>query len=285
MKTQMNQKIESVKTGWYVWFFPAIALAFCGWLYMKYRNERGPTIRISFEDASSLQAEKTRVRFRGVTIGTIKNLEVADDNKDVIATVLLTRDAERFAVEGTKFWIVSPKVNFQGVSGLETIFAGTYIAAHPGKPDGQFKDEFKGQMTSEVNEPLESTTTYFLETSNAESITTGDSVTFRGIPVGAVTKVTLSKTAQQALIQINIQNRYVKLVRTNTVFWRKVGVQAKLGLFNSEIKMNSLDAVLHGGIDFFTPDAVGEIAKAQSHFAFNQTPPKDYQKWNPKLEF
>jgi paraquat-inducible protein B len=285
MKTQINQKIQSVKTNWYVWIFPVIALLFCGWLLFKYLHERGPMIQIHFEDASSLQAEKTKVRFRGVPIGTVKSLSISDDNKEVIANISLNKDAEQFAVEGSKFWVVSPKVNIQGISGLETIFEGTYIAVQPGKPDAEFKDDFKGLLSSETSESVENTTAYFLETSNAESMTVGDSVTFRGIPVGTITKVTLAKTSQQAHIQINIHNRYVKLIRTNTVFWRKIGIQANLGLFNSEIKMNSLDSILHGGIDFFTPDDAGPIAKGLSHFPLSQAPPKDYQKWNPKLEF
>lgn len=284
MKNQVEQKINSIRSNWYVWIFPIIALVFCGYLYINYRNQSGPTIKILFDDASSIQAEKTRVRYRGVTIGVVKKISLSEDSKEAIAYIALTREAEGFAVEGTKFWIVSPKVNFQGVSGLETLFEGTYIAAHPGKENGEEKTEFKGQLTSDSNESVENTTSYFLETANAESVSTGDSITFRGIPVGIVSKVTLSKTAQLAVVQINIQNRYTKLIRTNTAFWRKVGIQANLGLFNSEIKMNSLDSILHGGVEFFTPDAAGEIAKSQSRFTLYTTAPKDYQKWNPKLD-
>lgn len=280
----MQNQADS-KYGWYVWIFPAIALAFCLWLFIKYRSERGPLIKINFDDASSLQAEKTRVRFRGVTIGIVKDIEITEDNKDVVVYVALNKNAEHFAVEGTKFWVVSPKVNFQGVTGLETFFAGSYIAVQPGKPGGEYKEEFNGQMNAETFEPIENTTNYILETPNAESVSIGDTVTFRGLPIGSVTKVSLSKTAQLVFVQINIQNRYVKLIRTNTMFWRKAGIQANLGLFKSEIKMNSLDTVLHGGVELFTPDPANEIAKASSHFALNTAPPKDYQKWNPKLEF
>jgi paraquat-inducible protein B len=84
-------------------------------------------------------------------------------------------------------------------------------------------------------------------------------------------------------VQINIENKYGRLIRTNTVFWRKVAVQAKLGLFNSELKINSLDSILHGGIDFSTPEPVGPIAKARTRFGLEQAPPKDSSNWNPIL--
>ena len=278
-----NEKIAALKQGWYVWLFPLIAVLISGWLFSGYLKEQGSTIKINFEDASSIQIERTRVRFHGVTIGKVKRISISEDNKGAVVYVTLQRDAEHFAVEGTKFWVVSPKVGFQGVSGLETLFQGTYIAAQPGPPEGESKEEFKG-LLSDSSESLDNTVIYFLETSTVESISVGDSVTFRGLIIGSVTNVSLSKTAQSALVQINVHNKYVKLIRTNTVFWRKVGIQANLGLFSSVVKMNSLDSILHGGIEFFTPDAAGAVAKSHTKFNLIAGPPKGWEKWNPKLE-
>jgi paraquat-inducible protein B len=278
------RKLQNLRSAWYVWLFPSFAVMICIWLFFDYVDQKGPVIQIRFDDGSSLQPEKTRVRFRGVTIGMVKKVSVSDDDKEVIAEVSLQKEATHFATEGSKFWVVMPKVNFQGISGLETIFEGTYIAALPGKKGGSLQHDFRGKLTSESNESLEDTVAYYLETGNVDSINAGDSVTFRGLKVGSVTKVTLTKSAQTAVVQINVQNKYAKLIRSNTVFWRKLGVQANLGLFKSEVKINSLDSLLRGGIDFFTPDQVGEIAKAQSKFVLNQEPPKDWNKWNPKLD-
>ena len=285
MTNRLNEKINSLKSSWYVWIFPLVALILSGWLLTNYFKEKGPRIQISFEDGSSIQAEKTRVRFRGVSVGVVKKVSISEDTKQVIAEVLLQKDAENLAVEGSQFWVVMPKVGFQGVSGLETLFEGTYIAVQPGKPDAEPKDEFKGKLGSESNESLEETTAYTLETETLESVTIGDSLTFRGVAIGTVTKTNLSKNSQTVLLQVNIKNRYVKLIRTNTVFWRKVGVQAKLGLFNSELKISSLDALLHGGVELFTPDAAGPIAKPMTKFPLNAGAPKGSEKWNPKLEF
>lgn len=285
MPKNVEQKIEKLKSGWYIWLFPVFAVGLSMWLLYDYYQSRGPTIQIHFSDASSIQAEKTKVRFRGVNIGTIKEISISDDNKEVVAHVSLNRTAKQFAVEGSKFWVVMPQVDFGGVSGLETLFAGTYISASPGNPEGEPKHVFKGHLGGESVEAIEDTVSYVLETNNVESVSEGDSVTFRGMKVGTVTKVNLSKTAQTALVQINLPAKYARLVRVNTVFWRKVGIQAKLGLFNSEVKINSLDTLMRGGIDFFTPDNVGEMAKGQAKFVLNAAPPKGYEKWNPVLEF
>lgn len=280
-----NKKISTLKSSWYVWIFPLFALALCAWLLISHLREQGPKIQILFEDGSSLQPEKTRVRFRGVTIGMVKSVEISKDGKKVIAHTQLNKSSAHFATQGSRFWIVTPQVTFQGVSGLETLVEGSYIAVQPGPEGAEEQLEFNGKVGSESTDPLEDTVSYMLEAKNVESVNVGDSVTFRGLKIGSVTRVDLAKTSQTVLVRINIENKYVKVIRTNTVFWRKVAVRANLGLFNSEVKINSLDSILRGGIDMFTPDEAGPIAKAQTKFVLSENPPKGWEKWNPKLEF
>ena len=285
MAKTVNQKVRSAASRWYIWIFPLFAVSICGWLLREYMKEKGPTIQIRFDDASNIQAEKTKIKYRGVIIGTVKKVTLTEDSKDVIAFVTLQKDAVQFAVEGSKFWVVAPKVNLTGISGLETLTTGTYITVVPGNPDGAYKDDFKGIEGATASDSMESSVHFTLESPNLESVSTGDSVTFRGLSLGTVSKISLSKTAQMGIVQLQIQSRYAKLIRTNTIFWRKVGIQAKLGLFGSEIKVNSMESILHGGIELFTPDPPGEVAKPHAKFSLVPAPPKDYEKWNPVLEW
>jgi paraquat-inducible protein B len=283
MTNPLSRSAKSIYSHWYLWLFPVIAGFICVWLAKSYYDQRGPNIRILFDDGSSIQAGKTKVRYRGVTIGSVEKVVLTEDGKDVAAVVTLQKENENFAVAGSKFWVVTPKVSFQGISGLETLIEGTYIAVAPGNPNGEFKDEFKGKLNSESSESLEDTVPYFLDMPNADSMNDGDSVFYRGLKVGSVSKVMLAKNSQSVLVQINIQNRYTKLIRTNTIFWQKRAVQAKLGLFNSELKISSMDALLHGGIDLWVPDPPGPIAKHSMHFALLGNPPDGWDKWNPQL--
>lgn len=281
---KIQKKINALKPNWALWFFPIIALILTGWLFYSIYQQRGTEINLTLDDAAGLQADKTQIRYRGVAIGHIKSITISEDTNNVHALVQLEKEANLFAVEGSKFWVVSPKVSLQGVTGLETILEGTYIAALPGSPNNAKKTDFKISSSSVSDESLENTSVFFLETPNAESVSEGDAVTFRGLNVGSISKVTLSKTGQLVQVQLNINNRYVRLIRTNTVFWRKVGVHAKLGLFNSEVTINSIDSIMRGGVEFFTPQEAGPRAKGGARFTLNAAPPKDYQKWNPVLE-
>jgi paraquat-inducible protein B len=284
MKKIINHNIQTMKSNWYMWLFPVFAIAISAVLFSRYYFEKGQVIKISFEEASVIEPEKTRLRFRGVTVGTVKQVVISEDTKSVIVSALLKKGSEEFAVSGTKFWLVSPKVNLQGLTGLDTIFEGPYISVLPGSPDGAFETNFKARVGTEATEALENTSVYDLITPTSESVSAGDSVTFRGLNVGSVTKVALMKSGQAVSVQLNIQNKYSKLIRSNTSFWRKVGIQANFGLFGSSVKVNSLDSIMHGGVEFATPNPPGEIARHLT-FPLLQTAPKDYDKWNPKIDY
>ncbi len=285
MKNWLGKELKIIRSGWYLWLFPLFAVGITVWLFMAFYREHGPTIHILFEDAAGIQPQKTQVRFRGVKVGIVNDVQIAEDNKGIIAEVSLLKSAEQFAVPGSRFSLVLPKVNFEGVSGLETLFEGTYIALTPGPPSEELQTEFKALPNSASTENLDETITYFLETTNAESINSGDLLSFRGLKVGSVTKLALTPDSQLVRIQINVERKYRRLIRSNTVFWRKPGVHARLGLFNSELTINSLETILHGGIEFSTPEPAGPIAKSHTRFFLESGPPKDSDKWNPKLAY
>lgn len=280
----MKEKIKTVSAEWYLWLFPVLALAFTVWLVADYYQQHGPKIRIIFDDAPGIQAEKTKVKYRGVSIGTVTAVNLSEDLKKVIAEVQLRKDGQKFAVEGSKFSLVTSKVDFQGISGLETLLQGAYIEVLPGG-GGARVNEFKAQPNSNFTEPRDEMSPYIIEATNADSVVVGDPISYRGIRIGSVSNVVLSKEGQAVHMNIIIENRYSRLIRNNTHFWKKVGVQAKLGLFNSEIKVNSVSSLMTGGIEIATPTAAGPMAKANARFPFLSAPPKDYEKWNPRLEF
>ena len=284
VQDNVKQNVNTVRRRWYLWLFPLIALGMSTFLFYQYFYDHGPMIKIIFDEASVIQAEKTHLRFRGVDIGTVKAVAISEDHKNVEVSVLLVKGAEQFAVEGSKFWIVSPRVSLQGFTGLDTIFSGPYIETSPGPSSAEPQLVFKGRQDPEAADATENTSVYFIEAVNGESLNAGDSVTYRGLNVGTIGKVGLSKSGQFVEIRLNIQNRYARLIRSNTVFWRKVGVQADLGLFGSKVQVNSLDSIMHGGLEFATPDNAGPMAKARAKFALATEAPKNAGNWKPVLE-
>ena len=126
-----------------VWLIPIIALLIGGWLAAKTYAERGPTVTIEFRAASGLEAGKTKVKFKDVDIGQVTSIDVSPDLKSVIVTAELKHGSEQFLTEKTRFWVERPRVTASGVSGLETLLSGSFIAIDPVR-DGKEVFEFKG---------------------------------------------------------------------------------------------------------------------------------------------
>ncbi|MDI9679294.1 MlaD family protein, partial [Burkholderia cenocepacia] len=120
----------STKSGWLpslVWLVPLIAALIGIGLVIKSVRERGPEITISFHSAEGLEPGKTQVKYKDVEIGMVKTIKLSKDLSRVLVQVQLKKEAEDFAVQGSRFWIVRPRVGATGVSGLGTLLSGAYI--------------------------------------------------------------------------------------------------------------------------------------------------------------
>jgi paraquat-inducible protein B len=138
-------KIGKHNLTWHLWALPIFALVFSGYFLKKYMDQKGVEIKVSFSDAKSIQPDKTRVFYRGVPIGTVSSISLSEDGTRAICYISLQKDSSQFAVEGSKFYLVSPKVGFEGVSGLETLISGSYISVEPGDSKNSSQLEFKGE--------------------------------------------------------------------------------------------------------------------------------------------
>lgn len=286
-----NKKSKFFKLGnLHLWLFPVLAIIFSTWAVTKYFEKSGKEIEISFTDANSIVPEKTRVLYRGVQIGIVEEVTISDDMKKVVCTVKLTKTGEKFAVAGTKFYLITPKVGLDQISGLDTIISGSYITTEPNFASKDEEKKFEG-FTSNPNAQDSSTketmAEYFLFTDHAESVSAGDNIYFRGLIVGQVGVIDLTPDSRKVSVGILIQKQYSKLIRTNTVFWKKQGIKADLGLFGSDIRVNSLDTIMKGGIELATPNKAGPMANAKTKFTLLDNEPEEREdnKWNPELKF
>lgn len=240
-----------------IWIIPLLCLVMLGFLAYRRFQSVGPLIAIRFDDADSIVPDKTEIKYLGVAVGVVT--EVAIDSGTVAVTARLDRTAAGLARTGTVFVMVKPEVGFQGVAGLSTIFGGSSIDLRPGH--GEPASRFKGYGDFESLVRDEPGLVINLTARRSSSLHPGDPVTYRGIKVGAVTQTELTQAGDGVLIRIKIENRYDRFIKTNTKFWDASGLHAKLGLFGGNISIDSLQALLKGGVSFATPGVPGERAR------------------------
>ena len=118
-----------------IWVLPLLALAIGAWLAWRAYSEAGIEIRVLFDNGAGIQAGKTEVIFKGIAIGKVTELTLdrSGQRRGVIATLEMNKDAEPHLLSGTRFWLVKPSVSLAGITGLETLVSGNYIAVSPGE--------------------------------------------------------------------------------------------------------------------------------------------------------
>lgn len=243
-----------------VWLIPLVAAAIGGWLFYKTQAAKGPTITISFATASGIEAGKTPIRFRDVTLGTVQSVALSDDFNHVVVTAQMDREAERSLKESTEFWVVQPRLTASGVSGLGTLFSGAYIAMLPGT--GAPQRRFVGLEEPPVLDVSQPGRRFFLKSDRIGSVSPGSGIYFRGIPVGLVLGSQLDADKSGVSFLIFIEDAYQDLIRPSTRFWNASGIDVSFGAGGVNVRTESLQSILTGGIAFEV--AVDKVDEAPS---------------------
>ncbi len=233
-----------------IWTIPIIALIIAIFLGYRTITSSGALITISFESAEGLTAGQTQVKHKNVALGTVEAIRLTHDLREVLVNVRMTREANRILNDKTRFWVVRPRLSGSNISGLETLVSGAYIAVDPA-PEGNPTKEFDGLESPPGVRSDEPGRTYTLMTGNVNSIGEGSPVFFRGITVGEVLGYKIPPSGRGPIpVQVFVREPYDHFVRVDTRFWNDSGVEVNLGGGGLKVQVESLQAVLSGGVGY-----------------------------------
>jgi len=238
-----------------IWVIPLVAVAIGAWLAWDTWSKEGPTIRISFDSGEGLQAGQSQLKFRDIVFGTVKRLELAPDHTHVVVTVATTHQAKPLLTDQTIFWVVKPRLFAGNVSGLETLLSGSYIGMVPGEAGGKAQSKFTGHEDPPILQENIPGHTFLLKAERLGSISVGSPVFFRDLSVGEVLGWDIADMAEYVTIRAFVRAPYDSYVHDETRFWNASGVSVKLAGAGVEVQMESLKALILGGIAFDTATA------------------------------
>jgi paraquat-inducible protein B len=234
-----------------IWLLPLCALLVTGWLIYKNLSEKGPEITIIFSTADGLEIDKTKIKYLDVEIGKITDISIKDETS-IEVTAQMDKDSSQYLTKNTQFWVVKPRIGLGGVSGLNTLLSGAYIAIKPAKGDKE--RHFTGLTIPPMLTMNEQGTKFTLETTNIGSMSAGTPISFHGITVGQVLNYDLANDAEDITLTIFINSPYDKFIRKNTLFWIDSGIDLSAGADGFKVRTGPLVALLAGGIAFRNPD-------------------------------
>lgn len=265
-----NVRAASDRRWSWIWLVPLIAMLVGASLLVQGWLRTGPTITISFESAEGLEVGQTKVRYKDVVIGVVTDLKVSADRSKVLVSAELNREGSEYITqEGSRFWVVRPRLGIGGVSGLGTLVSGAYISVDAA--EAQNGDDPVYEFTG-LEKPPEITsgrpgTRYALRAPDLGSLDIGSPVYYRRIQVGRVIGYDLAESGKSVDIQIFIDAPNDKFVTNDTRFWNASGVNLSLDADGFNVQTESLVSLVAGGIAFASPNQfITEPAKADHSF-------------------
>ncbi|WP_380058868.1 intermembrane transport protein PqiB (plasmid) [Falsihalocynthiibacter sp. SS001] len=265
-RTPTPVKIESKKSSFWsapslVWIIPILALVITLGIAWQAFERRGPLIEISFENGTGVAAGKTELRYRDVTVGKVEKVEFAKRLDSVVLSVRLHKDVAPYVDSGAKFWVVSPQVTAQGISGLDTVISGVFIEGSWDEIIGESSKSFVGLDEMPLIRPGERGLQLTLRSGRGTALTDNASILFRGIEVGRIGRARIVPNGDFAISEAVIYDDFRHLISDKTRFWDVSGFEFNVGAGGAEIQFQSLTSLVSGGLTFDTIVSGGRVVQ------------------------
>ena len=142
--------------------------------------------------------------------------------------------------------MVKPTASLSGISGLDALVSGNYIAIqpsdNPAEPETKFTALERAPSDILANEGLNIT----LRAEDLGGISVGSQIVYRKIPIGEVYSYQLDGQGKNVLIQASIHDEYRKVITDESRFWNVRGIGANIGFEGVDVRLESLSALIGG---------------------------------------
>lgn len=262
--TAVTRPSKGVST---VWLVPLVALVIAGWLLFNSWSEKGPLITISFKNAEGITAGSSKIKYKDVEIGEVETITFSQGMTEVVIKARMEKVAEPYLTDATRFWIVRPRIAAGQVSGLGTLFSGSYIGIDPGR-SGNPRRNFQGLEEVPIVTADNPGTYYLLKAEGLGSLDVGSPVYYRQIKVGQVVAYGFDDSGLSVDIKIFVNAPHDRQISEHTRFWNASGIDLNLDATGIKLATESLAAIVTGGIAFDLPShsQAGRMASENTVF-------------------
>ena len=232
-----------------IWLVPIVAAGLAIYLGWKTLSSEGPLISVTFHSGQGLTAGQTKVMHKAVAIGTVQSVQLSDDFQQVVARIRMDQKTTALLTDHARFWVVRPHLSPTDLSGLQTLLSGQYIDMDPGTPGGKPERQFLGLEQPPI--PTDQAgRTFTLQGSDLGWLQPGAPVFYRDIKVGRMIDYQENGVGKPIIMHVFIHAPYDHYVRAATHFWNSSGLTASFGPSGLHVAVESLEALLVGGINF-----------------------------------
>lgn len=244
-----------------LWILPILTVLLAGWLVVKSIQDAGQRVQIYFSDAAGLVAGRTTIRYQGLEVGMVRDITLSKDLTNIYVDADIYPEAAKLLSEHTQFWLVKPTASLSGISGLDALVSGNYIAIQPSDIEGELETVFRALDKAPADLHTSKGLNISLQAKDLGGISIGSQIIYKKIPIGEVYNYKLNDDAKSVTIQASIQDEYSHIITNQSRFWNVSGLGASIGFSGVDVRLESLSALLGGSIAVDSPDGGEPVDK------------------------
>ncbi|MDC5806665.1 MlaD family protein [Vibrio europaeus] len=243
-----------------LWLLPILTMVLAGWLVFKAVQDAGQRVQIYFSDAQGLIAGRTTIRYQGLEVGMVKDINLAEDLQSIYVDADIYPEATKLLTKETRFWMVKPTASLSGISGLDALVSGNYIAISPSSNPSEPETEFTALERAPSDLMASEGLNISLKARDLGGISVGSQIVYRKIPIGEVYSYQLHSDSKHVVIQASIQDEYRHIITDDSRFWNVSGIGANIGFEGVDVRLESFSALIGGSIAVDSPDGGAPVA-------------------------
>jgi paraquat-inducible protein B len=258
-----------------IWSIPIVTFLLGAWLVWHTLDERGPLITVTFKTAEGLTAGTSKVRHKDVEMGAVERITLLPDLKGVAVTIRMNKESTPLLTARARFWVVKPRFFAGSVSGLHTVLSGAYIEFNPSIKPAEAMFSFTGLEDPPVLQADVPGVEFRLVSPRLGAMSLGSPIFFRDQLVGEVLGWDVAEMAERVTIHAFVRAPFDQYVRDSTRFWNASGISLAFGNEGLHVQLESMRALLLGGIAFDTPAEGATASRSPSGHQFTLYPTKE----------
>ncbi|MFI3256206.1 MAG: MlaD family protein [Psittacicella sp.] len=255
-----------------IWIIPFVAIIIAIFMIFSYYSKEGTTITLYLNNASGIVAGKTKIEVKNVQIGTISSVNLSKNLHFIVAKAKINENADRMLSSGSIFWVVSPELNYKGISGVSTLLSGSYIEMNPelissaNKKQTTFKVlESAPTVMSAGVKPIKVVLSY----PTANLLKVGAPIEYKGLIVGYIYKDNILSRNGNFLYYGLVEKSYSKFLNSSTAFWLNSSFSLNFNNKGVSLNVKSLPQLILGsGVSFGDNEKIKPIYTINSSKVF-----------------
>ncbi|MCK6265040.1 MlaD family protein [Vibrio sp. ZSDE26] len=236
-----------------LWLLPILTFVLAGWLVVKSIHDAGQRIEIYFSDAQGLIAGRTTIRYQGLEVGMVRDINLSEDLESIYVDADIYPEATKLLSKETRFWLVKPTASLTGVSGLDALVSGNYISIYPSDKSTEPETEFTALERPPSDVLTSKGLNIRLKARDLGGISIGSQIVYKKIPIGEVYDYQLDSDLKSVIIKASVQDEYRHIITNESRFWNVSGIGANIGFEGVDVRLESFSALLSGSIAVDSP--------------------------------